>query len=76
MTINIPPFTNPLYGEKYNSEAITDLSITLTEGSSPQELVETFRTAMYALGYHADTIKQYIPTQEELDELTTIKEDE
>lgn len=71
LTIEIPPFTNLPLGGRQTSEAITDLQIALTEGSTPEELVDAFRTAMYALSYHPDTIKNYLPTQDELDERLT-----
>jgi len=75
LTIDIPPVNNIMYSGRQDCEAVTDLNIKLCVGSTPDDIISAFRTAMYALSYHPNTIKEYLPTREEIDELLTKEEE-
>ena len=45
-----------------------EITITLPNDSDAEEWLEVFRTVMFHLGFHIETIREYIPTTDEITE--------
>jgi hypothetical protein len=45
-----------------------EIKIILADDSRAEEWLEAFRSVMFHIGFHIDTIREYLPTSDEIEE--------
>lgn len=51
-----------------------EITIVTPDASNAEEWLDVFRTVMFHLGFHIETIREFMPTADEIEEQSEINE--